>query len=63
MFGAVPLAFGTGMGSELRHPLGFAIIGGLVISQLLTLFSTPVMYLAMHRVEDRFSKRNPATAE
>ncbi len=64
LFGAVPLAFGTGMGSELRHPLGIAIIGGLVISQLLTLFSTPVMYLAMHRVEENhFSKRKPAPAE
>jgi multidrug efflux pump len=52
MFGALPLAFGTGMGSELRHPLGIAIIGGLVVSQLLTLFSTPVMYLAMHRMGD-----------
>ncbi|TDG08247.1 multidrug transporter subunit MdtC [Paraburkholderia guartelaensis] len=57
LFGAVPLAFGTGMGSELRHPLGIAIIGGLIVSQLLTLFSTPVMYLALHRVEDFFSKR------
>ncbi|MFM0593598.1 MULTISPECIES: efflux RND transporter permease subunit [Paraburkholderia] len=63
LFGAVPLAFGTGMGSELRHPLGIAIIGGLVISQLLTLFSTPVMYLAMHRVEDRFSQRDQPAAE
>jgi multidrug efflux pump len=54
LFGALPLAFGTGMGSELRHPLGFAIIGGLLVSQLLTLFSTPVIYLAMHRVEDHF---------
>jgi len=54
LFGALPLAFGTGMGSELRHPLGFAIIGGLLVSQLLTLFSTPVMYLALHRVEARF---------
>jgi multidrug efflux pump len=57
LFGAFPLAFGTGMGSELRHPLGIAIIGGLVVSQLLTLFSTPVMYLAMHRIEDYFGKR------
>jgi multidrug efflux pump len=57
LFGAVPLAFGTGMGSELRHPLGIAIIGGLLVSQLLTLFSTPVMYLAMHRVEDWFGQR------
>jgi len=54
MFGAFPLALGTGMGSELRHPLGFAIIGGLVVSQMLTLFSTPVMYLSMHRVEAFF---------
>ncbi|MGI4814352.1 MAG: efflux RND transporter permease subunit [Janthinobacterium lividum] len=59
LFGALPLAFGTGMGSELRHPLGIAIIGGLLVSQLLTLFSTPVIYLAMHRVEDFFSKRRP----
>jgi multidrug efflux pump len=56
LFGALPLAFGTGMGSELRHPLGIAIIGGLLVSQLLTLFSTPVIYLAMHRVEDRFAR-------
>jgi multidrug efflux pump len=55
LFGALPLAFGTGMGSELRHPLGIAIIGGLLVSQLLTLFSTPVIYLAMHRVADRFA--------
>jgi multidrug efflux pump len=58
LFGAVPLAFGSGMGSELRHPLGIAIIGGLLVSQLLTLFSTPVIYLAMHRVEARFARRS-----
>jgi multidrug efflux pump len=56
LFGALPLAVGTGMGSELRHPLGIAIIGGLLVSQLLTLFSTPVIYLAMHRVEGYFGK-------
>lgn len=56
MFGAIPLALGTGMGAELRHPLGIAIIGGLVVSQLLTLFSTPVMYLAMHSLADAVSR-------
>ncbi|MBK5530818.1 efflux RND transporter permease subunit [Pseudomonas sp. TH06] len=59
LFGAVPLALGTGIGSELRHPLGIAIIGGLLLSQLLTLFSTPVIFLAMHGLEQRFSRRRP----
>jgi len=51
LLGAIPLAFGTGMGAELRHPLGIAIIGGLLISQLLTLYTTPVVYLAFDRIK------------
>ncbi len=55
IFGAVPLMFGTGTGSELRHPLGVSIVGGLLVSQVLTLFTTPVIYLAF----DRIAKRMP----
>ena len=56
LFGALPLAMGAGVGSELRRPLGVAIVGGLVLSQLLTLYTTPVVYLALDRVATRFRR-------
>ncbi|HZU42852.1 MAG TPA: multidrug efflux RND transporter permease subunit [Terriglobales bacterium] len=55
MFGALPLALGTGMGSELRRPLGITIIGGLIVSQLLTLYTTPVVYLYFDRLQHWWS--------
>jgi multidrug efflux pump len=61
IFGALPLMFGTGTGSELRHPLGVSIVGGLLVSQVLTLFTTPVIYLAFDRMAARF--RGPTRGE
>jgi multidrug efflux pump len=55
LFGALPLMLGSGTGSELRHPLGVTIVGGLIVSQVLTLFTTPVIYLAFDRLARRFS--------
>jgi multidrug efflux pump len=57
MFGGLPLALGTGTGAELRRPLGIAIVGGLIFSQLLTLYTTPVVYLTFDRLAKRLSRR------
>jgi len=62
LLGAVPLAFGQGTGSELRRPLGITIIGGLLLSQLLTLYTTPVIYLFFDDLARRFTKRGKQTA-
>ena len=73
LFGALPLAFGRGLGSELRRPLGITIVGGLLASQLLTLYTTPVVYLALERLRIRMKgkgrpglgptgREHPATA-
>jgi multidrug efflux pump len=67
LLGALPLALGTGVGSELRRPLGITIVGGLIFSQMLTLYTTPVMYLYLDRFRLRmksvWQKRHPAVAE
>jgi multidrug efflux pump len=61
LFGALPLAFGTGTGSELRRPLGITIVGGLIMSQLLTLYTTPVVYLTLDRLRLRFQGKQRDT--
>ena len=60
LLGGLPLALGNGTGSELRQPLGISIVGGLMVSQMLTLYTTPVVYLYMDRMRLRFARRKRA---
>jgi multidrug efflux pump len=58
LLGALPLMLGRGVGSELRHPLGLTMVGGLLVSQALTLFTTPVIYLAFDRLSRRWWRKS-----
>ncbi len=62
LLGGLPLALGTGTGAELRRPLGIAIVGGLIVSQMLTLFTTPVIYLVLDRLRMRFTRKSHTPA-
>ncbi len=62
LFGGLPLAFASGTGAELRRPLGISIVGGLMVSQALTLYTTPVIYLYMDRLQLRFRRHKTARA-
>jgi HAE1 family hydrophobic/amphiphilic exporter-1 len=60
LLGAVPMMIGTGVGSEIRQPLGYAIVGGLALSQILTLYTTPVVYIYLDRLQTRlFGEKKP----
>ena len=63
LLGGLPLALGTGTGSELRRPLGITIVGGLIMSQALTLFTTPVVYLYLDRLRLRVGKQESRRSE
>ena len=63
LFGALPLMLGWGEGSELRHPLGISIVGGLIVSQMLTLFTTPVIYVTFDNLANRWRKRGGRSEE
>jgi multidrug efflux pump len=65
LFAGIPLAFGSGIGSELRRPLGIAMVGGLLLSQILTLYTTPVIYIFFDRLGERFAshRRRAATLD
>jgi hydrophobic/amphiphilic exporter-1 (mainly G- bacteria), HAE1 family len=63
LLSGLPLMFGSGSGSELRHPLGYAMVGGLALSQLLTLFTTPVIYLYLDRFQSWLSGKKPEHEE
>ena len=62
MLGALPLAFASGDGDEMRKPLGIAVVGGLVLSQLLTLYTTPIVFLALERLRSKFLKKGSSSA-
>jgi HAE1 family hydrophobic/amphiphilic exporter-1 len=63
LLGGLPLMLGTGSGSELRQPLGYAMVGGLIVSQLLTLFTTPVVYLYLDRLQTWLGGERPQQLE
>ena len=63
ILGALPLMLGRGTGSELRQPLGYTMVGGLVLSQMLTLFTTPVVYLYLDRLVVRWARKHPQRSQ